>query len=70
MEWKKTSSMSNVNSNGCTAAHYQWAGIEIDAFTFISNDNESSNGARLSVMGVISNAFLSNGPIPAHNTSY
>ena len=26
---------------------------EIDAFTFISNDNESSNGALLPVMGVI-----------------
>ena len=39
--------MSNVNSNGCIAAHYERAVVKIDALPIFSNDNESSNGALL-----------------------
>ena len=51
--------MSNVNSNGCMAARYERAVIEINASTVISNDNESSDGALHPVMGVISIGCIS-----------
>ena len=41
IEWVKSSSMSNVNSNGCIAAHYYWAVIEIDALPVTNNDKAS-----------------------------